>query len=244
MYPLQEADTINQDGYVTGNELGNYLRQNLREYDTQQTPQFGTIRDPELDQGDIVFRSLPIDSPLPRRVTEIIPDESDSKSSPTVTPSEETPSLLHPKSKTILISKSTGVDYNQLRKLLAAGKWQEADSETVRTMLLAVGKEEKEGWLYYKDIESFSCEDLGIIDRLWLESSQEKFGLSVQKKIYESLGSQGGARGYKQTVFINFGDLVGWRQGESWLSYPKQITWDLVGAHKGHLPILGKWGGE
>ncbi|MGB5634983.1 MAG: caspase family protein, partial [Waterburya sp.] len=47
-----EADTINQDGYVTGNELGNYLRQNLKEYDTQQTPQFGTIRDPELDQGD------------------------------------------------------------------------------------------------------------------------------------------------------------------------------------------------
>jgi tetratricopeptide (TPR) repeat protein len=53
-----EADVINRDGYVTGNELGNYLKQNLSEYTKQQTPQFGTIRDPDLDQGDIVFRDL------------------------------------------------------------------------------------------------------------------------------------------------------------------------------------------
>jgi tetratricopeptide (TPR) repeat protein len=53
-----EADVINQDGYVTGNELGNYLKQNLSEYTKNQTPQFGTIRDPDLDQGDIVFRAL------------------------------------------------------------------------------------------------------------------------------------------------------------------------------------------
>ena len=53
-----EADVINRDGYVTGNELGNYLKQNLSEYTKDQTPQFGTIRDPDLDQGDIVFRAL------------------------------------------------------------------------------------------------------------------------------------------------------------------------------------------
>ena len=53
-----EADVINRDGYVTGNELGNYLKQNLSDYTKTQTPQFGTIRDPDLDQGDIVFRVL------------------------------------------------------------------------------------------------------------------------------------------------------------------------------------------
>ena len=53
-----EADVINRDGYVTGNELGNYLKQNLSDYTKTQTPQFGTIRDPDLDQGDIVFRAL------------------------------------------------------------------------------------------------------------------------------------------------------------------------------------------
>jgi tetratricopeptide (TPR) repeat protein len=53
-----KADVINRDGYVTGNELGNYLKQNLSDYTKTQTPQFGTIRDPDLDQGDIVFRAL------------------------------------------------------------------------------------------------------------------------------------------------------------------------------------------
>ena len=52
-----EAD-LYKDGYITGNELGLYLRQNLGDYTKEQTPQFGTIRDPELDQGDIVFRAL------------------------------------------------------------------------------------------------------------------------------------------------------------------------------------------
>ena len=50
-----EADIV-KDGYVTGNELGLFLRQNLSSYTKDQTPQFGTIRDPRLDQGDIVFR--------------------------------------------------------------------------------------------------------------------------------------------------------------------------------------------
>jgi len=68
-----EAD-LTKDGYVTGTELGVYLRQNLSEYTRVQHPQFGTIRDPYLDQGDIVFRPTkapPIatsPSPSPRPV--------------------------------------------------------------------------------------------------------------------------------------------------------------------------------
>ncbi|MGK7886549.1 MAG: caspase domain-containing protein [Crocosphaera sp.] len=52
-----EAD-LYKDGYVTGTELGIFMRQNLSVYTKQQTPQFGTIRDPLLDQGDIVFQTL------------------------------------------------------------------------------------------------------------------------------------------------------------------------------------------
>ena len=52
-----EAD-YTRDGYVTGSELGLYLTQTLRKYTSDQTPQYGKIRDVELDQGDIVFRSL------------------------------------------------------------------------------------------------------------------------------------------------------------------------------------------
>jgi WD40 repeat protein len=52
---LQGEADITKDGYVTGSELGLYLKQNLSDYTKDQTPQFGTIRDPNLDQGDIVF---------------------------------------------------------------------------------------------------------------------------------------------------------------------------------------------
>jgi hypothetical protein len=50
-----EAD-FNKDGYVTGSELGLYLTQTLPNYTNSQTPQYGKIRDIELDQGDIIFQ--------------------------------------------------------------------------------------------------------------------------------------------------------------------------------------------
>jgi hypothetical protein len=131
---------------------------------------------------------------------------------------------------TTLISRSTGVNYTRLRDLLAAGKWKEADKETTRAMLQAA-KREKEGWFRDEDIENFSCEDLGIIDRLWLSASKGKFGISVQKEIYESLG---GTREYDQGVWNKFGDRVGWRKGGSWLWYDELTYSDQ--APKGHLP--------
>jgi hypothetical protein len=49
-----EADS-DKDGYITGTELGSYLYKKVLYYDTGQTPQYGKIRDPELDEGDFVF---------------------------------------------------------------------------------------------------------------------------------------------------------------------------------------------
>jgi len=57
-----DAD-LNQDGYITGSELGDYLPQLMATYSSSQNPQYGKIRDPALDEGDIVFRS-PVRSPL------------------------------------------------------------------------------------------------------------------------------------------------------------------------------------
>ncbi len=45
---------LNQDGYITGRELGLYLWNKVPKY-TEQTPQFGEIRDYHLAQGDFVF---------------------------------------------------------------------------------------------------------------------------------------------------------------------------------------------
>jgi len=61
-----EADAY-RDGYITATELGLFLQKEIKTYRIGQTPQYGKIRDPELDQGDFVFitdiPSLP--PPLP-----------------------------------------------------------------------------------------------------------------------------------------------------------------------------------
>jgi hypothetical protein len=49
-----EADCDN-DGYITATELGISLRKKIMEYNIGQTPQYGKIREPHLDQGDFVF---------------------------------------------------------------------------------------------------------------------------------------------------------------------------------------------
>ena len=51
-----EGSDLNGDGYLTGEELGVFLEEKVINYsgDTQH-PQYGKIRDPKLDKGDVVF---------------------------------------------------------------------------------------------------------------------------------------------------------------------------------------------
>ncbi|MFM7714175.1 MAG: GUN4 domain-containing protein, partial [Microcystis sp.] len=114
--------------------------------------------------------------------------------------------------------------------LLAAGKWKEADEETGKIMYQCVGRERQE-WLDAETINTFPCEDLRTINQLWLHYSNGKFGFSVQKEIYESLG---GTREYNEEVWKKFGDRVGWRKGGSWL-YSSDLTYSDE-APKAHLP--------
>ena len=46
---------LDKDGYVTGVELGMYLQKQVPRYQTGQTPQYGKILDPYLDEGNFVF---------------------------------------------------------------------------------------------------------------------------------------------------------------------------------------------
>jgi hypothetical protein len=108
--------------------------------------------------------------------------------------------------------------------LLAAGKWKDADQETLAVMLKATGREE-ERYLNSKSIENFPCTDLRTIDQLWIQYSKGLFGFSVQKRIWESVGQD----------YVKFCDRVGWRKvNRIWLSY-KELTFSL-NAPQGHLP--------
>lgn len=56
IHGLDGAADTNNDNYVTGIELGLYLMQSVPDYNPDQNPQYGKIRDSRLDKGDFVFR--------------------------------------------------------------------------------------------------------------------------------------------------------------------------------------------
>jgi uncharacterized caspase-like protein len=139
------------------------------------------------------------------------------------------------------LKSERGVDYTKLRDLLATGEWKEADLETYKKMLEAASRTE-DGWLGPEDIDRFPCEDLRTIDQLWVKYSNGRFGFSVQKRIYESLG---GTREYDDKIWQAFGDRVGWRVNSSFLGWRMNSWW--IGeynnlefntkAPQGHLPV-------
>ena len=129
-----------------------------------------------------------------------------------------------PINQEVQLKSAVGMDYRKLRDFLAQGKWKEADWETAR-VILAVAKREEEGWLDIVNIDNFPCEDLRTIDQLWVKYSDGRFGFSVQKRIYQSLG---GTRQYNSEIWRKFEDKVGWL-------YYEDITFDKR-APEGHLP--------
>jgi len=52
---LQGDGDLDKDGYITGTEIGMYLHKKVLSYRKGQTPQYGKIKDPDLDEGDFVF---------------------------------------------------------------------------------------------------------------------------------------------------------------------------------------------
>lgn len=53
---IQGEGDLTKDGYISGTELGLFLHERVAEYShATQHPQYGKIRDPNLDKGDFVF---------------------------------------------------------------------------------------------------------------------------------------------------------------------------------------------
>ncbi|MFM5887143.1 MAG: GUN4 domain-containing protein [Dolichospermum sp.] len=126
--------------------------------------------------------------------------------------------------------------YQKLKKLLSARKWKEADEET-RRIILTLANRGILGYLTIDNVLDIPSEDISIIDNLWVKNSNGRFGFSVQKRIYQSLG---GNRKYDQNIWKNFGKKVGWKGGllGAW-KYYNDITFDIK-APEGHLPTGGK----
>ena len=120
-------------------------------------------------------------------------------------------------------------DYRELRELLLAGNWREADLKT-KTIILKVSDREHEGWLDIRAINTFPSQDLRLLDHLWLKYSNGHFGFSVQKQIWLQVAHN----------TLAFGNFVGWRGDRTWFLYYSDFQFSL-NAPQGHLPSWGKW---
>jgi molecular chaperone DnaK (HSP70) len=119
-----------------------------------------------------------------------------------------------------------GINYKKLQSLLMAQKWREADEETAQIILSLVNRTQ-EGFLNNESMEKIPQKDLGTIDRLWVKYSNERFGFSIQKRIWHTMNNNAG----------EFGERVGGYF--AWKSLSELIY--SLDAPAGHLPcILGR----
>ncbi len=133
----------------------------------------------------------------------------------------------------IILQSEVGIDYAPLRKLLAGGKWKEAD-ETTYHLILKASNREKKGYLLSDDWLNIPSKDLCTIDQLWVKYSYSYFGFSVQKQIWESLGGHPDVGG---EVYGKFIDILGWSKRGELLDY-NDLTFN-TSSPPGHLPTGG-----
>lgn len=125
------------------------------------------------------------------------------------------------------LKSESGIDYSHLQQLLVRGDFQAADRLTLQKMCEVAGPSAvQRKWLYFTEADNFPREDLQTINTLWLVHSEGKFGFSVQREIWLSLGKN----------WENLWVKIGWKKGNNWTRYPGEFTWDLS-APKGHLPL-------
>ncbi len=140
------------------------------------------------------------------------------------------------KKKKKLPLSEVGINYKPLAELLYQKKWEEADKETQRLMLKASG-EEYSAWIDRNTMHTFPCRDLDTIDKLWVKYSRGRFGISVQKRIYLSLG---GKRKHDKKTWEALGERVGWRVNNIWI-FPEDVNY-TINAPQGHLPSIAMSG--
>ena len=128
----------------------------------------------------------------------------------------------------------------ELEPVLAQHQWREADEPTWYAIVSSA---------FSRDL-SFSysiiaCSSLRAMDNLWSEHSAGRFGLNVQKDIFEQTGNAAGI--YNGTAWSRFTQQVGWSRivdrriyllSNYELSWPDGVSGDNLTAPPGHLPFL------
>ncbi|XP_026420614.1 tetrapyrrole-binding protein, chloroplastic-like [Papaver somniferum] len=126
--------------------------------------------------------------------------------------------------------------FELLEKHLAEQNFRQADEETRRLIIVLAGEPaQKRGYVFFSEVQFIPVEDLLTMDKLWRQYSDEKFGYSVQKKIWQK----------QDEDFSNFFRKVGWMkkldteiEQYNYRSFPTEFIWELNDdTPAGHLPL-------
>ncbi|XP_065865484.1 tetrapyrrole-binding protein, chloroplastic [Euphorbia lathyris] len=134
-------------------------------------------------------------------------------------------------------STSTTFTLGLLQQHLSAQNFRQADEETRRLLIVLAGEAAvKRGYVFFSEVKFISEEDLKAIDELWRKYSENKFGYSVQKRIWMSKAKKD---------FSNFFIKVGWMkkldteiEQFNYRAFPNEFIWELNDdTPEGHLPL-------
>ncbi|GMH20646.1 hypothetical protein Nepgr_022487 [Nepenthes gracilis] len=135
-------------------------------------------------------------------------------------------------------STSEPVTFDLLQHHLSTQNFRQADEETRRLLTLLAGDPaKKRGYVFFSEVQFISGDDLATIDELWRRHSHNRFGYSVQKRIWRK----------EDKDFTRFFLKVGWMkkleysevEQYNYRSFPDEFTWDLKEETppEGHLPL-------
>ncbi|KAF3455671.1 hypothetical protein FNV43_RR00311 [Rhamnella rubrinervis] len=133
-------------------------------------------------------------------------------------------------------STSETVSFDTLQIHLSTRNFREADEETRRLLIVLAGDAaQKRGYVFFSEVQFISASDLKAIDSLWRQYSDNRFGYSVQKRIFEKVNKD----------FTRFFLKVGWMkkldteiEQFNYRSFPSEFMWELNDdTPEGHLPL-------
>ena len=115
-------------------------------------------------------------------------------------------------------------------------QWREADEETYRLMITAVGKETGQ-YFSEDDLRNFPCDELLAIDRLWVQYSNGLYGFSVQKEIYVECGGKLDFSYPGSKTWDDFVIKIRWQKEKGGEYLFSEIYEEEHMNYKGHLPF-------
>nr|YP_010713746.1 hypothetical protein P2030_pgp111 [Galdieria phlegrea]WDA99828.1 hypothetical protein GAPH629S_096 [Galdieria phlegrea] len=84
-------------------------------------------------------------------------------------------------------------------------------------------------WFYFTDIKYLPSDKLILLDKLWQQYSNNKFGFTVQKKIWLK----------HEKNWNQFFQTIGWKKDNKLCRYPEDFIWNIE-APIGHLPLFNQ----